>query len=196
MTPSFLSTVTPGKLPTCWLEPVSWLNSVVLPEFWFACQCKYHQPRAPLACGASPSVMFCASSRRRGKLIAAQVQLKWGPHGAILRTITVVPGVRPISSSLRRSAPSPPTAAMRSFAQREAVPVSYFLPSLLSVPAPLCRLAGRGVPHGVSDSNNPFFSLRAAGQGVKRKGRGFAAFLSKKRRKRPPAGSCAAMPLI
>ena len=32
--PSFLSTVTPGKLPTCWLEPVSWLKSVVLPQFW------------------------------------------------------------------------------------------------------------------------------------------------------------------
>ena len=30
-----------------------------------ACQCKYHQPRAPSPCGASPSVMFCASSRRR-----------------------------------------------------------------------------------------------------------------------------------
>ena len=26
-------TVTPGKLPTCWLEPVSWLNRVVLPQF-------------------------------------------------------------------------------------------------------------------------------------------------------------------
>ena len=33
--PSFLSTVTPGKLPTCWFEPVSWLKSVVLPQFWF-----------------------------------------------------------------------------------------------------------------------------------------------------------------
>ncbi len=30
-----------------------------------ACQCKYHQPRAPSPCGALPSVMFCASSRRR-----------------------------------------------------------------------------------------------------------------------------------
>ena len=33
ITPSLRSTVTPGKLPTCWLEPVSWLNSVVLPQF-------------------------------------------------------------------------------------------------------------------------------------------------------------------
>ena len=32
--PSLRSTVTPGKLPTCWLEPVSWLNRVVLPQFW------------------------------------------------------------------------------------------------------------------------------------------------------------------
>ena len=32
--PSLRSTVTPGKLPTCWLAPVSWLNSVVLPQFW------------------------------------------------------------------------------------------------------------------------------------------------------------------
>ena len=34
ITPSLRSTVTPGKLPTCWFEPVSWLNSVVLPQFW------------------------------------------------------------------------------------------------------------------------------------------------------------------
>ena len=34
MGPSLRSTVTPGKLPTCWLDPVSWLNSVVLPQFW------------------------------------------------------------------------------------------------------------------------------------------------------------------
>ena len=27
--------VTPGKLPTCWLAPVSWLKSVVFPQFWF-----------------------------------------------------------------------------------------------------------------------------------------------------------------
>ena len=33
--PSFLSTVTPGKLPTCCFAPVSLLNSVVLPLFWF-----------------------------------------------------------------------------------------------------------------------------------------------------------------
>ena len=30
--PSFFSTVTPGQLPTRWLEPVSALNIVVLPE--------------------------------------------------------------------------------------------------------------------------------------------------------------------
>ena len=30
-----------------------------------ACQCKYHQPRASPPCGASPSVIFCASSKRR-----------------------------------------------------------------------------------------------------------------------------------
>ena len=29
--PSFFSTVTPGQLPTNWLEPVRALNSVVLP---------------------------------------------------------------------------------------------------------------------------------------------------------------------
>ena len=40
ITPSFLSTVTPGKLPTCWFEPVSWLNSVVLPQFWFPTSAK------------------------------------------------------------------------------------------------------------------------------------------------------------
>ena len=33
--PSLRSTVTPGKFPTCWFEPVSWLNSVVFPQFWF-----------------------------------------------------------------------------------------------------------------------------------------------------------------
>ena len=32
--PSLRSTVTPGKLPTCWLEPVSALKRVVLPQFW------------------------------------------------------------------------------------------------------------------------------------------------------------------
>ena len=31
--PSFFSTVTPGQLPTYWLEPVRALNSVVLPQF-------------------------------------------------------------------------------------------------------------------------------------------------------------------
>ena len=31
--PSFFSTVTPGQLPTYWLDPVSWLNSVVFPQF-------------------------------------------------------------------------------------------------------------------------------------------------------------------
>ena len=34
MVPSLRSTVTPGKLPTCWLAPVSWLKRVVLPQFW------------------------------------------------------------------------------------------------------------------------------------------------------------------
>ena len=34
MAPSLRSTVTPGKLPTCWFDPVNWLNSVVLPQFW------------------------------------------------------------------------------------------------------------------------------------------------------------------
>ena len=33
--PSFFSTVTPGQLPTNWLEPVSALNRVVLPLFGF-----------------------------------------------------------------------------------------------------------------------------------------------------------------
>ena len=31
--PSFFSTVTPGQLPTYWLEPVRLLNRVVLPQF-------------------------------------------------------------------------------------------------------------------------------------------------------------------
>ena len=30
--PSFFSTVTPGQFPTNWLEPVSALNNVVLPQ--------------------------------------------------------------------------------------------------------------------------------------------------------------------
>jgi len=33
--PSFFSTVTPGQFPTYWFEPVSWLKSVVLPQFGF-----------------------------------------------------------------------------------------------------------------------------------------------------------------
>ena len=33
--PSFFSTVTPGQLPTRWLDPVRALNIVVLPEFGF-----------------------------------------------------------------------------------------------------------------------------------------------------------------
>ena len=31
--PSFFSTVTPGQLPTYWLEPVRALNRVVFPQF-------------------------------------------------------------------------------------------------------------------------------------------------------------------
>ena len=38
--PLLRSTVTPGKLPTCWLEPVSWLNRVVLPQFWLPASAK------------------------------------------------------------------------------------------------------------------------------------------------------------
>jgi hypothetical protein len=30
--PDFLSTVTPGKLPTCWFNPVKALNNELLPE--------------------------------------------------------------------------------------------------------------------------------------------------------------------
>ena len=30
--PSFLSTVTPGQFPTCWLDPVKALKRVVLPQ--------------------------------------------------------------------------------------------------------------------------------------------------------------------
>ena len=40
ITPSFRSTVTPGKFPTCWLDPVNWLNSVVFPLFWFPTSAK------------------------------------------------------------------------------------------------------------------------------------------------------------
>ena len=35
LTPSFLSTVTPGQFPTCCFEPVSSLNSVVFPQLGF-----------------------------------------------------------------------------------------------------------------------------------------------------------------
>ena len=38
--PLLRSTVTPGKLPTCWLAPVSWLKSVVLPQFWLPASAK------------------------------------------------------------------------------------------------------------------------------------------------------------
>ena len=38
--PSLRSTVTPGKLPTCWLEPVSWLKRVVFPQFWLPARAK------------------------------------------------------------------------------------------------------------------------------------------------------------
>ena len=40
ITPSFRLTVTPGKFPTCWFDPVSWLNRVVLPLFWFPTSAK------------------------------------------------------------------------------------------------------------------------------------------------------------
>ena len=33
--PSFFSTVTPGQLPTYWLDPVRSLNMVVLPQLGF-----------------------------------------------------------------------------------------------------------------------------------------------------------------
>ena len=33
--PSFFSTVTPGQLPTYWLDPVRALNRVVLPQLGF-----------------------------------------------------------------------------------------------------------------------------------------------------------------
>ena len=44
MAPSLRSTVTPGKLPTCWFAPVSWLNSVVLPQFWLPTNAKVSGP--------------------------------------------------------------------------------------------------------------------------------------------------------
>ena len=50
MRPSLRSTVTPGKLPTCWLEPVSWLKRVVLPQFWLPARAKVSG--APLALGS------------------------------------------------------------------------------------------------------------------------------------------------
>lgn len=40
MDPSLRSTVTPGKLPTCWFDPVSWLKRVVLPQFWLPASAK------------------------------------------------------------------------------------------------------------------------------------------------------------
>ena len=38
--PSLRSTVTPGKFPTCWFEPVSLLKSVVFPLFWLPTSAK------------------------------------------------------------------------------------------------------------------------------------------------------------
>ena len=77
MRPSLRSTVTPGKLPTCWLDPVSWLNSVVLPQFWLPTSANvtgspsgsgcssalsWNRPPSPRpGCGSG----FCSSKRRR-----------------------------------------------------------------------------------------------------------------------------------
>ena len=49
--PFLLSTVTPGKFPTCWFEPVSWLKSVVFPQFWFPARANVNT--VPLGTGCS-----------------------------------------------------------------------------------------------------------------------------------------------
>ena len=146
--PSFRSTVTPGKLPTCWLEPVSWLNRVVLPQFWLPARantsgvpsgmaarpCSSSRWRAFISpapgctwgawrsewrgltsgAGARSSAisMFSASARRRVSSYPRSSNSTGSPIGAVLRRVTAVPGVSPISSRWRRSAPVPPTARM------------------------------------------------------------------------------------
>ena len=54
--PSLRSTVTPGKLPTCWFEPVSWLKSVVLPLF--CCPARAKVSVVPLGSGRSVSWLW------------------------------------------------------------------------------------------------------------------------------------------
>ncbi len=56
ITPLFLSTVTPGKLPTCWLEPVSLLNNVVFPQFWFPARA--NSSTCPLGSGCSSAFIW------------------------------------------------------------------------------------------------------------------------------------------
>ena len=59
MAPLLRSTVTPGKLPTCWLEPVSWLNRVVLPQFWLPASAKVRV----LSSGRGCSPPWCGTCR-------------------------------------------------------------------------------------------------------------------------------------
>ncbi len=40
--PSFFSTVTPGQLPTYWLEPVRALNRVVFPQLGLPTRATFH----------------------------------------------------------------------------------------------------------------------------------------------------------
>ena len=50
-TPSFFSTVTPGQLPTYWLEPVRWLKRVVLPQLGLPANAMVVMRHPPLGLG-------------------------------------------------------------------------------------------------------------------------------------------------
>ena len=94
--PSLRSTVTPGKLPTCCFEPVSWLKRVVLPLFWLPTSAK-----VSLVPSGSVSSYPCMRSSMGS------------PIGASLITVISAPGITPISRKCWRRAPSPPTLSMR-----------------------------------------------------------------------------------
>ena len=79
--PSLRSTVTPGKFPTCWFDPVSWLNRVVLPQFWLPASAKLTglpsgmgPPPARGCAGSSPSAgcaVLPVAAFLRGQLCAS-----------------------------------------------------------------------------------------------------------------------------
>ena len=121
---SFFSTVTPGQLPTYWLEPVSSLNSVVFPQFGFpasAYTCllivieasllviSYYAVSYPGGVSCISTVISLASDRRMLSSYPRTLISSGSPIGAALRRITVAPGVIPISMIRRRSAPAQPS---------------------------------------------------------------------------------------